>query len=60
MWQPFARAAARNERAAIAGRARARKRAADALLAGVSGEQLTELDRLLTIDPMTCALCKIC
>ena len=33
------------ERAAIAGRARARKRAADVLLAGVSSEQLIELDR---------------
>ena len=35
------------ERAAIAGRARARKRVADVLLAGVSSEQLIELDRLL-------------
>jgi hypothetical protein len=39
------------ERAAIAGRARARKRAAEALLAGVSGAQLIKLDKLLIIDP---------
>src|SRR5271166_39339 len=39
------------ERAAIAGRARARKRTADVLLAGVSGEQLAKLDRLLAVDP---------
>lgn len=38
------------ERAAIAGRARARRRAADALLAGVSDEQIASLDRLLTLD----------
>src|SRR5208282_3460609 len=41
------------ERAAIAGRARARKRTADVLLAGVSGEQLAKLDRLLAVDPTT-------
>ncbi len=40
-------------RAAIAGRARARKRTADVLLAGVSGEQLAKLDRLLAVDPTT-------
>ena len=39
------------ERAAIAGRARARKRAAEALLAGVSDAQLAKLDKLLVIDP---------
>ena len=39
------------ERIAIAGRARARKRAADALVAGLSAEHLTKLDRLLVIDP---------
>jgi hypothetical protein len=38
------------ERAAIAGRARARKRAADALLAGLSEPQLAKLDKLLVID----------
>jgi TnpA family transposase len=40
------------ERAAIAGRARARKRAADALLADVSEAQIAKLDKLLIIDPM--------
>ena len=39
------------ERAAIAGRARARMRAADTLLASVSIAQLAKLDRLLTVDP---------
>jgi hypothetical protein len=39
------------ERAAIAGRARARKRAADALLAGVSAARLAKLDSLLAVDP---------
>ena len=39
------------ERAAIAGRARARKRAADALLAGVSAAQIAKLDELLAVDP---------
>jgi hypothetical protein len=39
------------ERTAIAGRARARKRTADALLAGLSPAQLAELDRLLIPDP---------
>ncbi len=39
------------ERVAIAGRARARKRAADALLAGLSVAQLAKLDGLLTVDP---------
>jgi hypothetical protein len=38
------------ERAAIAGRARARKRAADALLAGISESQLARLDLLLAPD----------
>ncbi|MBV8578778.1 MAG: DUF4158 domain-containing protein, partial [Acetobacteraceae bacterium] len=39
------------ERAAIAGRARARKRAADALLSGLTGQQLHDLDGLLVTDP---------
>jgi Domain of unknown function (DUF4158) len=39
------------ERAAIAGRARARKRAADALLDAISAEQIAKLDKLLTVDP---------
>jgi TnpA family transposase len=39
------------ERAAIAGRARARKRAADALLSDVSAAQLAKLDKLLVVDP---------
>jgi Domain of unknown function (DUF4158) len=39
------------ERTAIAGRARARKRAADALLAGLSPAQLAKLDALLIPDP---------
>ena len=39
------------ERIAIAGRARARKRAADALVAGLSSEHLTKLDGLLVVDP---------
>ena len=39
------------ERAAIAGRARARKRTADALLAGVTGAQLARLETLLVSDP---------
>ena len=34
-----------------AGRARARKRAADALLAGVSAVQIAKLDQLLAVDP---------
>ncbi len=38
------------ERIAIAGRARARQRAADALLVGVSTTQLGKLDSLLTVD----------
>ena len=38
------------ECAAIAGRARARRRATDALLAGVSDEQTAKLDRLLVRD----------
>ena len=38
------------ERAAIAGRARARRRAADALLAGVSAEQIAKLERVLVLD----------
>ena len=38
------------ERIAIAGRARARKRAADAPVAGLSAEQLTKLDGLLVVD----------
>ena len=39
------------ERAAIAGRARARRQATDALLAGISETQTGELERLLTFDP---------
>lgn len=39
------------ERIAIAGRARARKRAADALVAGLSADHLTKLDGLLVLDP---------
>jgi hypothetical protein len=39
------------ERTAIAGRARARKRAADALLADLSPAQLGKLDALLILDP---------
>ena len=39
------------ERPAIAGRARTRKRAADALLAGLSSAQLAKLDTLLIPDP---------
>lgn len=38
------------ERTAIAGRARARRRTADALLAAVSDEQVAKLDRLLVLD----------
>src|SRR5689334_23512720 len=38
------------ERTAIAGRARARRRAADALLAPVSNEQIAKLDQLLLPD----------
>lgn len=40
------------ERAAIAGRARARRHATDALLGGVSDEQMAKLDRLLVLDAM--------
>jgi hypothetical protein len=39
------------ERVAIAGRVRARKRAADAMLAGVSEQQLAMLDKLAVVDP---------
>ncbi|MBB3265772.1 hypothetical protein FHW79_003401 [Azospirillum sp. OGB3] len=39
------------ERTGAAGRARARKRAVDALLAGLTDEQLAELDRLPVVDP---------
>ncbi|HEY0933173.1 MAG TPA: DUF4158 domain-containing protein, partial [Trebonia sp.] len=39
------------ERAAIAGRARARKRAADAVLRGLTEAQLAGLDGLLVVDP---------
>ena len=39
------------ERIAIAGRARARKRAADVLVGGLSAEHLTKLDGLLVLDP---------
>ena len=41
------------ERAGLAGRARARQRAYDALLAGVSPESLNALDTLLVVDPVT-------
>lgn len=41
------------ERAGIAGRARARKRAADALLTGLTAGQLAQLDDLLAADPAT-------
>jgi len=41
------------ERVGIAGRARARKRAADALLAGLTDGQLAALDGLLAVDPTT-------
>ena len=39
------------ERAAIAGRARARTRATSALLIGISAEQIAKLDRLLVLAP---------
>jgi hypothetical protein len=39
------------ERCAIAGRARARKRVADALLADISAEQLAKIDKLLVVEP---------
>ncbi len=39
------------ERAAIAGRARARRRAAEAVLARLSDAHLAELERLLAVDP---------
>ena len=39
------------ERAAIAGRARARKRAADVLLHGLTAAQVAEVDGLLAADP---------
>ena len=41
------------ERASVAGRARARKRAHQALLTGLGPEQLRKLDELLEIDPTT-------
>lgn len=41
------------ERAALAGRARARKRAADALVADLTAEQRDKLDTLLAIDSTT-------
>jgi TnpA family transposase len=41
------------ERAGVAGRARARKRAHAALLTGLGPEQLSKLDELLEIDPAT-------
>lgn len=41
------------ERAGLAGRARARKRAADALLAGLLGELLAKLDAFVAVDPET-------
>ena len=41
------------ERIAIAGRARARKRAADALVAGLSAEHLAKLDGLLVLDSVS-------
>jgi TnpA family transposase len=39
------------ERAALAGRARARKRAADALLAGLTPAQISRCDELLVVEP---------
>lgn len=39
------------ERAAIAGRARARTRAMNALLSGVSDRQIAQIDALLVLDP---------
>ena len=42
-----------DERAGITGRAIARKRVHDALLAGLGPEQLAALDELLTLDPET-------
>jgi len=39
------------ERTAIAGRARARTRAAHALLAGISERQIAQIDELLILDP---------
>ena len=41
------------ERAGIAGRARARQRTYDALLAGVPAESLAKLDAVLVVDPPT-------
>lgn len=41
------------ERAGIAGRARARLRAYDALLVGVSADSLAKLDAVLVVDPQT-------
>jgi TnpA family transposase len=43
----------RIERSGIAGRARARKQAHDALLSGASADQITKLDDLLVVDPKT-------
>jgi TnpA family transposase len=39
------------ERVGVAGRARARRRTADALLADLSPDQIAQLDALLTVDP---------
>jgi len=41
------------ERAGIAGRATARKRSYDALLAGLGPDQIAHLDRLVEVDPTT-------
>jgi hypothetical protein len=41
------------ERSAVAGRARARRRMAEALLANLSAEQLAKLDALLVVKPST-------
>ncbi len=41
------------ERTAIAGRARARSRATNALLTGISDAQMSKLDGLLALDPST-------
>lgn len=46
-----ARGTDRGQPIAIAGRARARKRVADALAAGLSAEQVAKLDGLLVLDP---------
>jgi hypothetical protein len=46
-------ATGRIERSGIAGRARARKQAHDALLSGASADQISKLEDLLVVDPKT-------